>query len=114
MRDECEYAHNWQDFRRKPHMYEYSAKKQCSFWCTKEETRTYSDGCDLEYRCINCHGWKEKEYHPDNYKVTACDSIENCRKKHCPFYHSDSEMRIPPTDMRLYPRNRGTSSGLSH
>ena len=23
MRDTCEYAHNWQDFRRKPHVYEY-------------------------------------------------------------------------------------------
>ena len=27
MRDECEYAHNWQDFRRKPHVYEYSSRE---------------------------------------------------------------------------------------
>ena len=114
MRDECEYAHNWQDYRRKPHVYEYSSKEQCRFWCTKEETKTYSDGCDLEYRCVNCHGWKEKEYHPDNYKVHECDNASNCRKKHCPYYHNESEMRRPPTDLRLYPRNRGTSMGLSH
>ena len=26
-RDECEYAYNWQDYRRKPHFYEYQAKE---------------------------------------------------------------------------------------
>ena len=72
-------------------MYEYSSKEQCRFWSTKEETKTYSDGCDLEYRCLNCHGWKEKEYHPDHYKVHECDQANNCRKKHCPYVHNEAE-----------------------
>jgi hypothetical protein len=33
-RDACVYAHNWQDFRRKPHLYDYE-KEQCSNWQTK-------------------------------------------------------------------------------
>ena len=43
-----------------------------------------------------------------------CDSVNNCKKKHCPYYHSESEIRkAPPADMKLYPRNRGYASGLS-
>ena len=63
---------------------------------------------------MNCHGWKEKEYHPDHYKVAECDSNASCKKKHCPYYHNEGEMRKPLTEFRLYPRNRGTSSGVSH
>jgi hypothetical protein len=68
----------------------------------------------LEYRCVNCHGWKEKEYHPNNYKISECDSENGCRKKHCPYYHFESEKRSPPTHLKLFPRNRGTSIGLTH
>jgi hypothetical protein len=57
-RDVCVYAHNWQDFRRKVHIYSYS-KDQCTTWGNKKKTRTYADGCSLEYRCGYCHGWKE-------------------------------------------------------
>ena len=69
LRDECEYAHNWQDFRRKPHIFEYDGRIQCRFWHAKDETKTYADGCELDYRCNSCHGWKEKEYHYLNYKT---------------------------------------------
>ena len=110
-RDECEYAHNWQDFRRKPHLYEYRGREQCKFWDTKEETKTYSDGCELEYRCKNCHGWKEKEYHPDNYKTQECELKSECRKRHCPYYHNEAEKRTPKPGFRLFPRNRGTTVG---
>jgi len=68
----------------------------------------------LEYRCVNCHGWKEKEYHPNSYKVHECDNAANCRKKHCPYWHNEDEMRRPNLDFRLYPRNRGMSIGVSH
>jgi len=108
-RDECEYAHNWQDFRRKPHLFDYKGKEQCKFWDTKEETKTYFDGCELEYRCRNCHGWKEKEYHPDHYRTNECEQKADCKKKHCPYYHNESEMRKPLTGFRLFPRNRGTT-----
>ena len=33
-RDSCVYAHNWQDYRRKPHLYDYD-KEQCSNWQMK-------------------------------------------------------------------------------
>jgi len=67
-RDLCLYAHNWQDFRRAPHTYDY-VNTQCSSWETKKNTKTYKDGCKLEYRCGMCHGWKELEYHPFHYKT---------------------------------------------
>jgi hypothetical protein len=38
-------------------------------WAPKLKTKTYSDGCPLEYRCGYCHGWKEFEYHYLNYKT---------------------------------------------
>jgi hypothetical protein len=37
-RETCVYAHNWQDFRRKPHQYNYSSE-MCQNWDT---TRTIS------------------------------------------------------------------------
>lgn len=40
-----------------------------------------------------------------------CESGPLCAKKHCPYYHKEEEMRRPPNDLRLYPRNRGTSAG---
>lgn len=95
-RDVCVYAHNWQDFRRKPHLYEYHSE-QCSTWDSKRTTKTYLDGCKLEYRCNYCHGWKEQEYHPDNYKMNECrpsvQSKTKCKKAHCPYYHSEEERR---------------------
>mmetsp|Transcript_7054 Transcript_7054/g.5303 ORF Transcript_7054/g.5303 Transcript_7054/m.5303 type:complete len:101 (+) Transcript_7054:1394-1696(+) len=47
---QCDYAHNWQDFRRKPHLFDYG-KDQCPNWETKNFISTYADGCKLEYRC---------------------------------------------------------------
>ena len=28
----CEYAHNWQDFRRKPHLFDYDPRELCQNW----------------------------------------------------------------------------------
>ena len=91
-RDACVYAHNWQDFRRKPHIYDYE-KDQCPSWETKNFVQTYADGCKHEYRCKYSHGWKEQEYHPFNYKLHGCRQSETCNKPHCPYFHSEKDKR---------------------
>ena len=58
-REKCVYAHNWQDFRRKPHVFEYDPRKPCEFWNRNQEIKLYWKGCEMEYRCCYSHGWKE-------------------------------------------------------
>lgn len=70
-RDECVYAHNWQDFRRKPQKFPYS-HEQCPQWHSRTFIQVYGDGCKNEFLCPFSHGWKEQEYHPKNYKMNAC------------------------------------------
>lgn len=110
-RDMCVYAHNWQDFRRKQHIFRYS-EKQCNLWEIGRKTRTYSDGCPLEYRCNFCHGWKEQEYHFMCYKTTECRNPNSCHKAHCPYYHTEAEQRIPNINACVFPKNRGTNFSL--
>jgi len=69
-RDECVYAHNWQDFRRKPQKFPYS-QEQCPQWHSRTFIQVYGDGCQNEFLCPFSHGWKEQEYHPKNYKLNA-------------------------------------------
>ena len=111
-RDVCVYAHNWQDYRRKPHLYDYE-REHCPSWIMKTFVQNYAlDGCKNEYRCRCAHGWKEAEYHPLNYKIHVCRSSEaSCQKPHCPYYHSEQDRRHPvPPEFRVFPRNR---AGLS-
>ena len=65
-RQSCVYAHNWQDFKRP---YDTLLKsKNCSSWDFKKEINYYKDGCKTGENCDFCHGWKESEYHLENYK----------------------------------------------
>ena len=64
----CVYAHNYQDFRRKPNEYDILPEK-CENWDLNGKIYKYSDGCPNGYSCIKCHGWKELEYHPLVYKT---------------------------------------------
>lgn len=57
-KESCVYAHNWQDLRRKPHTCNYQ-KELCPNWQIDDFIRSYSDGCQNEYRCTFSHGWKE-------------------------------------------------------
>jgi hypothetical protein len=43
-RDVCVYAHNWQDYRRKPQIFTYN-KEMCPNWPTKSFISSYKDGC---------------------------------------------------------------------
>ena len=92
-RARCVYAHNWQDFRRKPADYNYEASC-CQLWKVSEFLRVYEDGgCPLGYECGKCHGWKELEYHPLNYKTKKCTVKKCLGGKVCPYYHTNKEKR---------------------
>jgi hypothetical protein len=58
-KEACVYAHNWQDFRRQPHLVAYD-KDLCPHWSNDNFIKTYRDGCPLDYRCPHSHGWKEQ------------------------------------------------------
>jgi len=42
----CLYAHNWQDYRRKPNKFSYS-HKMCPNWKTDTFITSFADGCPL-------------------------------------------------------------------
>ncbi len=107
----CVYAHNWQDYRRRPDQYSYEAIP-CYNWKTKDyiSIGDYNSGCERGFHCNMCHGWKEQQYHPSFYKTVKCES-EGCRKGSCPNYHSEKERRMIDNDImshafRYVPKNR--------
>jgi hypothetical protein len=97
-RDVCPYSHNWQDYRRKPTDYVYD-KEQCENWDSNKTIVVYTDGCVYGMKCTKSHGWKENEYHPNNYKVNHCKHGETCGKKHCPYFHRENDRRMAPSAM---------------
>lgn len=57
-----------------------------------------------------CHGWKELEYHPLNYRTKKCP-LSNCKKGECHYYHTEKEKRVVTEELlnsifRLVARNR--------
>ncbi|KRX07608.1 hypothetical protein PPERSA_11157 [Pseudocohnilembus persalinus] len=110
-RSQCVYAHNWQDYRRKPQEINYQSVP-CSDWKPGDFIKDYKDFCQNGFQCDKCHGWKELEYHPLFYKTKQCTSKEKCTKGQvCPYYHNQSEQRdmnqnIQSQLFRFAPRNR--------
>ena len=90
----CVYSHNWQDYRRNPRKYIYK-NNSCGVWNIKKTILNYRDGCPNETICIMCHGWKEEDFHPLNYKTKKCKNFKKiCEKNiYCPFYHNLEEKR---------------------
>jgi hypothetical protein len=90
----CVYSHNWQDFRRTPLKYIYR-NSSCPKWDNKKTILLYSEGCTDEFDCTKCHGWKEEDFHPLNYKTKKCKNCNKvCDKKEfCPFLHKNEEKR---------------------
>ncbi len=41
----CVYAHNWQDFRRKPHLFDYECRRLCQSWKVGTFIGNYYKGC---------------------------------------------------------------------
>ena len=96
---DCVYAHNWQDFRRKPQLFNYHNTK-CENWKSARYITKYSEGWRDMENCMQSHGWKEEYYHPMSYKVYPCKE-KKCMKNsklECPFYHDRSERRIVGND----------------
>lgn len=62
-RNNCVYAHNYQDYRRKPYIYSYLTEP-CSKWDNNSVKMPYTDSCKKGLQCNGCHGWKERLYHP--------------------------------------------------
>lgn len=54
-RSRCVYAHNWQDFRRDPSKYWYSAVL-CKNWDRTKKISNYEKGCPNSFDCNECHG----------------------------------------------------------
>ena len=110
----CVYAHNWQDFRRKPSTFSYKPEA-CPNWNLKDFIYVYSDGCPNSNSCKFSHGWKELEFHPLSYKTKPCKIIKKCQDlRGCPNFHFLSEKReIPRTVLfnltKFVPRNRYVS-----
>lgn len=106
-RDEWVYAHNWQDFRRKPQKFPYS-QEQCPQWQSRTFIQVYGDGCKNEFLWPYSHGWKEQEYHPKNFKINACRNDSQCSKAHCPYFHTDIQKRSQVAEgFKIMPKNRG-------
>jgi len=107
----CVYAHNWQDYRRKPNVCAYDPTP-CQNWRSTDFILNYEDGCYFKEKCSKCHGWKENEYHPLNYKSKPCPAGKNCNKgRDCPHFHSLRERRVVSPNIanrvfRYVPRNR--------
>ena len=90
----CVYAHNWQDFRRKPKEFDYQPV-HCPNWKSSNFILSYEEGgCKSMESCNKCHGWKEIEYHPNLYKMKPCSLGKKCtRPSDCPFFHNNSDKR---------------------
>jgi len=120
---QCVYAHNWQDFRRKPNIFNYACQEICENWKPGIFIAKYHEGCENQASCKSCHGWKEQEYHPIFYKTQPCQeeqahicvmapdsssaneaktSVKCSRGIECPYYHSPEEKREP----KLVPQKR--------
>ena len=105
----CVYAHNWQDFRRRPSTFVYSSK-MCPNWQVNNFISSYSEGCQNQYQCVYSHGWKEQEYHPDFLKVKQCQHGANCKKSHCPYFHSEYDRQVPLAKwFSFFPKTRVTA-----
>lgn len=90
-RFKCVYAHNWQDYKRPFNTFIRPA--QCKRWDKALEMVVYEQGCANGSNCEYCHGWKECEYHYDNFKKHDCKKGAMCERKDvCSFRHGESEV----------------------
>lgn len=83
----CVYAHNWQDFKR-PY-FEGLVPTKCPQWSREGQINSYFEGCAAGLGCQFCHGWKELEYHPANFKVRKCENEKCFRRQICGFRHPE-------------------------
>jgi hypothetical protein len=56
---QCVYAHNFQDFRRRPDLFRYEVEI-CQDWQSGTFITSYDEGCKRLESCKFSHGWKEQ------------------------------------------------------
>lgn len=66
----CVYAHNWQDFKRP--FFADQVPQMCPAWKDSTRVEEYGQNCPEGFGCKFCHGWKEFDFHPSNYKADRC------------------------------------------
>ena len=105
----CAYAHNWQDYRRRPRSpYPQYVPTLCPNWDPNKFINEYSEGCPRGLECQYSHGWKECLYHPYSYKTATCPEIGRCHQgPDCPYFHSELDRRYQ--EREAIPRPRNTS-----
>ena len=88
----CDYAHNWQDFKRP--FCNFIKPTLCENWVRTKKLDFYNEGCKNGMNCEKCHGWKELDYHICNFKKKKC-LTKNCKRNQiCCFYHSKNEKKL--------------------
>lgn len=88
----CDYAHNWQDFKRP--FFSFIKPLLCENWVRTKKLDFYKEGCDKGMDCDKCHGWKELDYHVCNFKKKKCQT-KNCKRNQiCCFYHCKEERQL--------------------
>lgn len=92
-RSTCPYAHNVQDFRRDPLLFNYKPE-DCPYWSKSDSIQEYERaGCMKLLSCEKCHGWKELEYHPKFYKTRPCTNFPKCDRRECPYSHMPQDKK---------------------
>ena len=100
----CVYAHNCQDFRRRPNLFFYSSEN-CHNWKNDTYIKSFSEGCIHHEYCVYSHGWKEQAYHPLYYKTKLCpDELKCLKSPDCFYFHSSKDRRNPERNF-LYSSN---------
>uniref|UniRef100_A0A673XR74 Unk zinc finger n=1 Tax=Salmo trutta TaxID=8032 RepID=A0A673XR74_SALTR len=92
----CPYYHNSKDRRRSPHKHKYRALP-CPAVKHSEEWGDPSK-CEGEEGCQYCHTRSEQQFHPEIYKSTKCNDMQQCgscpRGPFCAFAHLDNKPPI--------------------
>uniref|UniRef100_A0A671RW35 RING finger protein unkempt homolog n=1 Tax=Sinocyclocheilus anshuiensis TaxID=1608454 RepID=A0A671RW35_9TELE len=90
----CPYYHNSKDRRRSPHKHKYRALP-CPSVKHSDEWGDPSK-CESGESCQYCHTRTEQQFHPEIYKSTKCNDIQqsgNCpRGPFCAFAHVESKL----------------------
>ena len=89
------YAHNFQDFRRRPDLFSYDVNL-CEDWQSGTFITCYEEGCKRLQGCRQSHGWKEQLFHPFVYKTQPCEESKCFKGLECPYFHSGRDRRELP------------------
>lgn len=100
--EDCVYAHNWSEFRRKPQNIDYEPI-MCPLATIKVNDseaiseniyeQDYFPECPASDKCNKCHSKNEQEFHPLYYRIHPCNDTECLGELQCTGYHSLPEKR---------------------